>query len=64
MHLAGWWRIGLFGSWTRYTEGQPGKVGTAALRQRFNLSTNLELHLDWSGVEDYREGLLGLGYYF
>ncbi|MCH9046946.1 MAG: DUF4105 domain-containing protein [SAR324 cluster bacterium] len=64
VHLAGWWRIGLFGSWTRYTEGQSGEVGTAALRQRFNLSTNLELHLDWSGVEDYREGLLGLSYYF
>ena len=46
------------------TEGQRSEVGTAALRQRFDLSANLELHLDWSGVEDYREGLLGLSYYF
>jgi hypothetical protein len=58
------WRVGLFGVRTRYTEGQRGLVGQAALRQRYSLTPNLELRLDWSGVAGYREAMLGLGYYY
>jgi hypothetical protein len=58
------WRVGLIGTRTRYTEGQRGSVGQAQFRLRFSLSRNLEINLDWSGVEDVREGKLGLGLYF
>ncbi|HKI96878.1 MAG TPA: DUF4105 domain-containing protein [bacterium] len=64
VHLADWWRIGLIGTRTHYTAGDAGYVGQGRLESRFSLSRNLELTLDWSGVGNYREGKLGLGWYF
>jgi hypothetical protein len=60
------WRIALTGSRTRYVLGvdEPVTVERAALRQRYSLSRNFDLRLDWSGVEDYREVLAGLSWYF
>jgi hypothetical protein len=58
------WRIGVFGTRTHYTAGQSGYLGQAALQQRIALTRNVELSLEWRGVADYREGKLGLGYYF
>jgi hypothetical protein len=58
------WRLALVANRTRYMEGQRGYVSEAELRQRFTLSRSTELTFDFKAVEDYREGKLGLGYYF
>ena len=58
------WRLALEGSSTNYSEGQQGTVEQSSLRQRFNLTANLELNLDFSWRNDYREGKLTLGYYY
>jgi hypothetical protein len=57
-------RLALSANRTRYTGGQRGYVTEVVLRQLFTLSRNTELTLDFKTVEDYREGKLGLGYYF
>jgi hypothetical protein len=57
-------RLALSANRTRYTEGQRGYVTEVVLRQLFTLSRNTELTFDFKTVEDYREGKLGLGYYF
>ncbi len=62
--LAEGWRAALTGRRIRYTEGDVGTVGEAALEQRFTVTRNLELRLDVRGVEAYREAMLGLGYHF
>ncbi len=59
-----WWRAALLGRRINYTEGQRSDVGEASLQTRFTLTRNVELSLEWKGVEDYREGKLALGYYF
>ena len=58
------WRMDLQGKSTHYSEGQQGTVEESSVRQRFRLSTNLELNLDFSWRNDYREGKLTLGYYY
>jgi len=60
------WRVALTGSQTRYVLGvdEPVTVERAALRQRYSLSQNLDLRLDWSGVEHYREVMAGVSWYF
>jgi hypothetical protein len=58
------WRAALLGSTLNFSQGDGGEVRRAELRQRFSLSTDLELKLDFLWLEDYREGRLGLAYYF
>ncbi|MCZ6533150.1 MAG: DUF4105 domain-containing protein, partial [SAR324 cluster bacterium] len=58
------WRIALIGGSTEYSEGQQGTVEKAEFRQRFSLGTDLELNIDFAWQNDYREGTVGLGYYF
>ncbi|MCZ6842250.1 MAG: hypothetical protein O7G32_05405, partial [SAR324 cluster bacterium] len=58
------WRIALIGGSTEYSAGQQGTVEKAEFRQRFSLGTDLELNIDFAWQNDYREGTVGLGYYF
>jgi len=58
------WRLAIVANRTHYMEGQRDNVFEAELRQRFTLSRNNELTFDFKVVDDYREGKLGLGYYF
>ena len=58
------WRFELVANRTRYTEGQRGYISTVELRQRFTLSQNLEITLNARNVESFREGNLGIAYYF
>ena len=58
------WRVALLGQTTNYSEGNRGTVEESSFRQRFSLTTDLELNLDFNWRNDYREGKLTLGYYF
>lgn len=58
------WRMALLASSINYSEGQRGEVGRAELRQRFSITANVEVNLDLLWLEDYRQGRLGLGWYF
>ena len=58
------WRIALMTGSTEFSTGQRGTVETSAFRQRFSFSADLELLLDFTWRNDYREGKLTLGYYF
>jgi hypothetical protein len=60
------WRIELSATQRVYFAGvdEPARVESAALRQRYSLSQNLDLRLDLSGVEHYREVSAGLSWFF
>ncbi len=58
------WRLALVANRTHFKEGQRDYVSETELRQRFTLSLNSELTLDFFTVKDYREGNVGFVYYF
>ncbi len=58
------WRMALIANRTRYTKAQESNVSELVLRQRYYLSQNMEVTFDLKKVEDYREGRLGIAYYF
>lgn len=56
------WRLGLIGHRTRFFAGDAVKeVGRATLVQRFTLSRNTDLRLEWTGENRYREARLAFG---
>jgi hypothetical protein len=66
LDLSADWRVELSLQHTVFFAGvdEPTAVERAALRQRYRLSRNLDLRLDWSGVEHYREVMAGMSWYF
>jgi len=58
------WRIALTGNFKQFTSGEKGSVNRVELRQRYYLSRNLEVIFDIKSAGKYREGKLGIAYYF
>jgi len=58
------WRMAIIANRTHYSAGQSDYVSKAEFKNRFHLSRNLEIIFDLKGVEEYREGKIGFGYYF
>ncbi|MCH8841904.1 MAG: DUF4105 domain-containing protein [SAR324 cluster bacterium] len=59
------WRVALSGGQTVYLAGDGrAVVHRAALRQRYSLGQNLDLRLDWTGVDRRREFVFGMSLYF
>ena len=57
-------RVAYSANRTYFTKGQEGYVSEAELSQRYYLSRNTEIVLDFKVKEKYREGRLGIAYYF
>lgn len=58
------WRLSLVANRTRYSAGHQGHTSSVELRQRFALSRNMEIILNVKDTGKYREGKLGIAYYF
>ena len=58
------WRLALSVNRTRYSAGQRSHVSDIEFRQRYYLSPNSEIVLNFKTVGTHREGKLGVAYYF